>query len=191
MSVQTWIYGLIVYFTLIAVFIGLLGYSGLLVNSGVNVDSNPSIHSNVVQVYQATDYLIDGVPVCTANGSLNFEEPDTMFFTYNPSNITLSSECIDYCRNESSEFLGFVSTYGISCPGACGNYTDFNSNNHVGCAKKDDRWNFLTAIVGFFFFGIEMGLPAYIMVIIRTIFVYLPLLFFTLGIYYSIRSGSG
>ena len=186
MSVQTWIYGLIVYFTLITVFIGLLGYSGLLVNSSVNVDSNPAIHSNVVQVYQATDYLIDGVPVCVANGSINFEEPDTLLFTFDATDVTLSSECTTYCRNETSWFID-----ALSCPGLCANITDASGVEHIGCAKKDDRWNFLTAIVGFFFFGIEMGLPAYIMVIIRTIFVYLPLLFFTLGIYYSIRSGSG
>lgn len=182
-NTANWIFLMIFYFTGVAILMGILGVSGL-ITSDINIDTNPDVHNSFTPVYQITDYLIGGVPVCTANGSINFEEPDTLLFTYNPSDVTLSSECTTYCRNESSFF-----TSAISCPGLCANITDSADVNHIGCAPEDDRWNFLTGIIGFFFFSADLGLGAWNW-LITVIFVYLPLLMFVLLIYYSLRSGN-
>ena len=181
MGSQAFTYALIAYFVLVAIFVGILGQGGVLADSDVVVSTNPNIHTGGAMVLQSTSYLIPGVPVCIANGSINFEEPDTLLFTFNPANVTLSTECTSYCRNESSFFVD-----GLSCPGLCANITDFAGVSHVGCAPEDDNWNFLTAIVGFFIFGIDLGLGAW-MWIVRLIFVYIPLLFLGLSILYGLR----
>jgi len=187
-NTANWIFLMIFYFAGVSLVVGLLAQGGVL-DSTVDISTNPDIHSSYTPIYQATDYLLPGVPVCTANGSLNFEEPDTLLFTYDPDDITLSSECINYCRNETAPFLGFISTYAISCPNACANLTDYAGENHLGCAPEDDRWNFLTGILGFYFFQIDLGIGAYSWVI-TLIFIYIPLLMFGLILYYSLRSGN-
>lgn len=49
--------------------------------------------------------------------------------------------------------------------------------------------NVLKDVFGFFVFGLDLGLGSWNWVV-RLIFVYLPLLFFGLGIYFAVRSGS-
>ena len=181
MGSQAFTYALIAYFVLVAIFVGILGQGGVLADSDVVVSTNPNIHTGGAMVLQSTSYLIPGVPVCIANGSINFEEPDTLLFTFNPANVTLSTECTSYCRNESSFFIN-----GLSCPGLCANITDFAGVEHIGCAPEDNDFTFLTSIVGFFIFGIDLGLGAW-MWIIRLIFVYIPLLFLGLSILYGLR----
>ncbi len=179
-NTQTWMFLLIAYFIVFTIFVGLLAEGDLLTDD-IDVTTNPNINQVPVQIYQATDYLIGGVPVCTANGSINFEEPDTLLFTYDPSDVTLSSECTTFCRNESSFF-----TDAISCPGLCANITDDAGVNHIGCAPEDDRWNFISTVIGFFTFNVNLGL-GYFNWVISLVFVYFPLFLLTIMTYYSLR----
>jgi len=52
-----------------------------------------------------------------------------------------------------------------------------------------DVADILKDIFGFFVFGLDLGIGAWEWVI-RLIFVYIPVLFFGLGIYFAVRSGS-
>ena len=179
-NTQTWIGILVFYFIMVTIFISLLA-QGEVLTDDIDINTNDAINTEATWIYQATDYLVPGVPVCTANGSLNFEEPDTMLFTFDADDITLSNECTTYCRNETSWFID-----AISCPGLCGNYTDSEGVNHIGCAPEDDRWNFLTTVVKFFTFGIDLGLGSYDY-IITLIFVWFPLFMLGIMIYMALR----
>ena len=182
-NTANWLFLMLFYFVGISIVMGCLSVSGIL-TSDIDIETNPDVNTGFTPIYEATDYLVTGAAVCTANGSLNVEDPDTWQFSFDPDDITLSDECFDYCRNETS-FLTDI----ISCPGLCVNLTDHADVNYLGCASEDDRWNFLTGIIGFFFFSVDLGLGSWNW-LITVIFVILPLLMFSLLIYYSVRSGN-
>jgi len=181
-TTHTWTYLLIFYFVVLTVFVSLLSIGGQLTedesfttNSQIDIDA---------PIYQVGDTPTSTSTICHANGSVNFEEPNTLLFTYDPSDIDLGTNCLNFCRNESSLFV-----HAMSCPGLCLNLTNkAGTQLTYSCAPQDDTWNFVRDVMGFFIWGISLNIGGW-MWIIRIFFVYLPLLALSLSVYYSLRSG--
>ena len=191
MGSQAFTYALLVYFVIVALFVGILGQGGALADSDIIITTNPSINSgsSTTFSYQYSETLLPGVPVCSINGSLVATDPSVGIVKFRNDSITLSSECTTYCTEigHTTWWLTGTTVYEMDCSGICVNATTTSGTNTQTCSpQKSNDYNFVTSILGFFAFGMDLGLGAW-MWIVRIIFVYVPLLFLVLSIAYGLR----
>jgi len=198
--------GIIVYLSIVVLFVGLLSASGVLKDTGIEITNPDGVGSLVELPSQCLT-----PKYCYAKGKINFEDDEVFLFTYVPSSTNFTVNGTDYCalccRNESTHSWMSGWSYGYSCQGQClrlemdatlfspaRNFTNCSQENVVDLSSQAknalDVVDTIKIFTGFFLFQVNMGFSddlVYINYIIVVVFVYLPLLCLVLAFLWWLR----